>query len=69
MVHKVLACSTPPNKLLQVEATDLYTGIGVIRSAHNCVKKLRRDSEFDELWKKYNHKYIPHSKQTVKSSK
>jgi hypothetical protein len=55
MVHKVLSLLDPSNKLLQVEATDLYTGIWVVRCAHNCVGKLQRESEFDELWEKYNH--------------
>ncbi|RXM95399.1 hypothetical protein EOD39_16925 [Acipenser ruthenus] len=53
MVHKVLSLLDPPKKLLQAEATDLYTGIRVVHSAHNCMEKLQHNSEFDELWEKY----------------
>ncbi|MGH0161481.1 UNVERIFIED_CONTAM: hypothetical protein FKN15_047137 [Acipenser sinensis] len=70
MVHKFLSLLDPPKKLLQAEATDLYTGIRVVRSAHNCMEKLQHNSEFDELWEKYKDMdtHAPSKRQRVVSS-
>lgn len=50
MVHKILALLDPPNKVLQDEKTDLYTGVKVVNSALDCVEKLRSDLEFQAIW-------------------
>ncbi len=52
LVHEVLALLDPPNKLLQREDTDLWTGLGIVASAKVCVQKLRCDEGFTKVWEK-----------------
>lgn len=52
LVHEVLALLDPPNKLLQREDTDLWTGLSIVTSAKVCMQKLRCDEGFTKVWEK-----------------
>lgn len=49
-VHKILLLLDAPNKQLQAEEMDLLTGVKLVRSATECVRELRCDTVFSELW-------------------
>lgn len=50
MVHRILVLLDPPNKVLQDKKTELYTGVEVVKSALDCVEKVRSDLEFQDIW-------------------
>lgn len=52
LVHEVLSLLYPPNKLLQREDTDLWTGLWIVASAKECVQKLCCDEGFTKVWEK-----------------
>ncbi|KAI2645227.1 Zinc finger MYM-type protein 1 [Labeo rohita] len=52
LVHEVLALLDPPNKLLQREDTDLWTGLSIVTSAKVCMQKLRCVEGFTKVWEK-----------------
>lgn len=53
-VQKLLMLLDGPNRLLQAEDMDLLTGLELVASATECVKKLRSEDEFTDLWNKAN---------------
>ncbi|XP_073730590.1 uncharacterized protein [Misgurnus anguillicaudatus] len=61
LVHEVLALLDPPNKLLQREETDLWTGLDIVASAKACVQKLRCDEGFTKVWEKATADELPKS--------
>ncbi|KAJ8394540.1 hypothetical protein AAFF_G00045500 [Aldrovandia affinis] len=52
LVQNVLMLLDAPNKLLQGEDMDLLTGLELVASATECVRNLRCEAEFTELWNK-----------------
>lgn len=52
IVREVLALSDPPNKPLQREDTDLWTGLQIAASAKECVQKLCCDEGFTKVQEK-----------------
>lgn len=53
-VHRILLLFDPANKILQAEATNLYTGLKHVHSVYECIQNLRFDSEFEALWTQFN---------------
>ncbi|KAG9282357.1 zinc finger MYM-type protein 1-like [Astyanax mexicanus] len=51
LVQKLLKLLDPPNKLLQGEDMDLLTGLELVACSTECVRKLRCDTEFADLWR------------------
>lgn len=49
-VHTILSLLTPANTILQGEETDLMTGLSVVISVTECVRKLRCEDEFSRVW-------------------
>lgn len=49
-MHKVLGLMDPPNKMLQAEHCDVLTAVHLIHSASECLKKLRCDEVFVNIW-------------------
>lgn len=47
---KVLYLMDPPNKMLQAEHCDLLTTVQLIHSTTDCLKRLRCDEDFLNIW-------------------
>lgn len=50
LLLKVLGLMDPPNKMLQAENCDLLTAVQLIHNSTECLRRLRCDEEFQNIW-------------------